>query len=213
MLPDRESRMNIAHYKSIAEDEDHITITLFRTQFLDIIHAYEAMQREIERLKNLRFFKQTRLHTDEQHGNCFATCLATLLGYNGIEDVPQWETGEDWGDYYQRYMSFLTKKGFTILRMEGHPHIQGFYIASGFTARGTKHACIYHNGHLLHDPHPSGEGLEVVEFVEVLGDIEFVVDKYRTALEEYGVHDDYCDIMYRLDATCSCGLSKFLETK
>lgn len=33
------------------------------------------------------------------------------------------------------------------------------YLASGKSSRGIEHICIYMNGKLYHDPHPSGEGL------------------------------------------------------
>lgn len=33
------------------------------------------------------------------------------------------------------------------------------YMASGRSPRGLDHVCIYVNGQLHHDPHPSGEGL------------------------------------------------------
>jgi hypothetical protein len=36
------------------------------------------------------------------------------------------------------------------------------YLASGKSSRGVDHIVIYQNGKLLHDPHPSGEGLKEV---------------------------------------------------
>jgi hypothetical protein len=35
----------------------------------------------------------------------------------------------------------------------------GYYIASGPCERGSRHACVYRDGGLVHDPHPSRAGL------------------------------------------------------
>ena len=34
-----------------------------------------------------------------------------------------------------------------------------YYLVSGNTIRNIKHVCIYKNGKLFHDPHPSQQGL------------------------------------------------------
>jgi hypothetical protein len=34
-----------------------------------------------------------------------------------------------------------------------------FYLVSGPSSRGVQHICIYRNGELVHDPHPTREGL------------------------------------------------------
>lgn len=41
--------------------------------------------------------------------------------------------------------------------LKDHPDTP--YMASGKSSRGIDHVVIYMNGKLLHDPHPSGEGL------------------------------------------------------
>lgn len=41
-----------------------------------------------------------------------------------------------------------------------------YYIVSGMSSRGVMHVCIYMNGELVHDPHPSREGLITSEYFE-----------------------------------------------
>lgn len=60
------------------------------------------------------------------------------------------------------------------------------YIASGDSSRGVKHVVIYKNGKLLHDPHPSDEGLVKVDYFMYLrkieGDWEF--DRYYLKVKQ-----------------------------
>jgi hypothetical protein len=39
------------------------------------------------------------------------------------------------------------------------------YIASGISPRGVDHVVIYQNGKMIHDPHPSGGGVDVKYFM------------------------------------------------
>lgn len=43
-----------------------------------------------------------------------------------------------------------------------------YYFASGKSARGVSHICIFKNGKLIHDPHPTKEGLQTIEYFETL---------------------------------------------
>lgn len=43
-----------------------------------------------------------------------------------------------------------------------------YYLVSGKSPRGIKHMCIYKNGILVHDPHPSKEGItDLTDFQEL----------------------------------------------
>ena len=42
---------------------------------------------------------------------------------------------------------------------DGDVHLNTYYIGIGPTQRGVKHCCIYKDGHVHHDPHPSNSGL------------------------------------------------------
>lgn len=47
-----------------------------------------------------------------------------------------------------------------------------FYIASGRSLRGVKHAVVYRCGELVHDPHYSDAGIASVERTWHLGPVE-----------------------------------------
>lgn len=55
------------------------------------------------------------------------------------------------------------------------------YMASGMSSRGVQHVVIYMNGKLLHDPHPSNEGLLKVDYYTYL----------IPALQDYGKYYKY----------------------
>ena len=40
---------------------------------------------------------------------------------------------------------------------------RGYYIAGGMCERGGRHSCVYRDGRLAHDPHPSRAGLLSVD--------------------------------------------------
>lgn len=60
------------------------------------------------------------------------------------------------------------------------------YIASGISPRGVGHVVIYQNNKMVHDPHPSNQGLTKVEDFKYLrkieGDYEF--DRYYIKLKK-----------------------------
>lgn len=43
-----------------------------------------------------------------------------------------------------------------------------YYMVSGQSPRGVTHVCIYQNGVMVHDPHPTGEGILTEEYFEVV---------------------------------------------
>lgn len=43
-----------------------------------------------------------------------------------------------------------------------------FYFCEGPSKRGVFHICIYQNGQLVHDPHPTNEGLVTVNYFKKL---------------------------------------------
>lgn len=47
-----------------------------------------------------------------------------------------------------------------------------FYMVSGKSPRGIFHVCIYQNGRMVHDPHPTQEGIETEEIFEVIEKIQ-----------------------------------------
>lgn len=115
-------------------------------------------------------------------GNCLAACVASLLEIS-IEHVPEWEEmDKEWGD---SFISFLEEKGidfngtFTMsgaahswqwLIDNGYQGIDGHYIVCGKSPRFPQidHAVIYRYGEMVHDPHPSAQGLYQVDYLYLL---------------------------------------------
>jgi len=113
----------------------------------------------------MRPVKQDRLYSDEGigNGNCLAACYASLLDMP-LWMVPPFDQMFGRGDWDHRIDEWLERLGYERFWLEGHQtdKLPEFYIASGKSARGVRHAVIYRNGELAHDPHFSGSGIESV---------------------------------------------------
>ena len=114
---------------------------------------------------------QTKFGDD---GNCFAACLASILELE-LDQVPDYDGRTDSG-WWRKYNIWLTKEfGLSmchIARGDGSWFIDDcntFHLCSGLSPRGLEHSCVGKNGRIVHDPHPSNEGLleikDVVLFV------------------------------------------------
>ena len=101
-------------------------------------------------------------------GNCYAAAIASLLEIP-ITEVPNVETlfhieGQLWLDVM---LKFLESKGYK-LQTKSVTEDGYYYIASGDSPRGVKHSVIYFNGKMVHDPHPTREGLLSIDYYERL---------------------------------------------
>lgn len=113
---------------------------------------------------------QTKLYAADGtgNGNCFASCLASLLELP-LWMVPPFEEmfGRGHGEWRERVEKWL-KHCFSLVlvRTEGHEisKLPEFYIANGMSKRGVHHSVIYQNGELAHDPHWMKSGIESVEW-------------------------------------------------
>lgn len=100
----------------------------------------------------------------EEQGNCYATCIASLLGVDASR-VPNFVThGDD--TYFEETSSWLAQRGLALMAFANNPvcdvpewRDRVTMIASGPGPRGHEHAVLWRGGRLLHDPHPSGDGL------------------------------------------------------
>jgi hypothetical protein len=92
-------------------------------------------------------------------GDCFAACVASILEV-GLGEVPSFnEPIEDL--WWQKFQAWLTARGWAAV-MYDRPISDlrlCWGIAGGDTSRGIKHAVIFRDGVVEHDPHPSREGL------------------------------------------------------
>jgi hypothetical protein len=91
-------------------------------------------------------------------GNCVAACVASLLELD-LADVPNFVAVE--GDWWMEFQWWLHKRGWVALELDGDYRWPGYSAASGKSPRGDfKHLVLYLDGKLIHDPHPSGAGIE-----------------------------------------------------
>lgn len=118
---------------------------------------------------------QTRLHDPpNSFGNCFSAVIACIMGKDSAEDVIQIQ------DYYDDekvnswiwvLRDWLKKHGYIWYDLKGHLMTGEYYLVTGKTERNTVHICIYKNGKLYHDPHPSNKGLTEIMNFEYIGKI------------------------------------------
>lgn len=130
-----------------------------------------------------------------QRGNCFAACIASMLEVP-ITEVPNVEVFYhlDNGYHSEVMLTFLLSKGWELCsddRYECFHHeilyesygenkyhknrkllADKYYLAAGKSNRGVSHICIFKNGKLVHDPHPTREGLKTIEYFETLEKVE-----------------------------------------
>ena len=108
---------------------------------------------------------QTRF--GKPHGNCFAACVVSLIG-GLLEDFPDLsdlaeDTQEANTERRTRIESYVEKQGHKIGRWVGPMPVGVHVIAVGEGPRGLRHACVYLDGMLAHDPSPAGGGLKEVD--------------------------------------------------
>jgi hypothetical protein len=121
-------------------------------------------------------------------GNCYAAAIASILELP-IDEVPNVEVLfhiESEPLWATTMHAFLESKGYelftnsdykcfhTAFTNENYSHLarlqeelkDKYYLVSGDSPRGVKHICIYRNGKMVHDPHPTREGLLTEEIFE-----------------------------------------------
>lgn len=114
------------------------------------------------------------------HGNCLAACVASIFEIP-IDQVPAWEEmGEEWSDSFLQFIeesgyeyegSYVVNGGTWGDMLQWSAGVDGYFIVGGKSPRSyvqRGHAVIYRNGEMVHDPHPSGDGLSLVEDVYLI---------------------------------------------
>lgn len=130
------------------------------------LDVYSAVDPRQIVMSAMRYISQTKLHGNGVKGNCMAAVLATVFGLS-IGDVPAFEDmpGPSWID---AFYSFVDAQGYEFENSELDPY-ESFswarlYIASGPSPRGEFwHSVVCDHGEMVHDPHPSGDGLREVK--------------------------------------------------
>ena len=119
--------------------------------------------------------KQTRLY-DPSHGqppgNCWAACIATILELE-LDELPDekdfWQPGQPprktWPPFYAAMIAWLAERNLTLIevRVDNIEIDWGdsYEILSGTSPRNKDilHSVVGFGGKIVHDPHPSGDGL------------------------------------------------------
>ena len=104
-----------------------------------------------------------------EKGNCHQACLASILE-TSLEKVPNfWEGNEeDTEGFWKDQREWLKSRGWNIvnIRFEEEHDVRrilgtAVVIAVGKSPRDINnyHAVVWQNGKIIHDPHPSKDGL------------------------------------------------------
>jgi len=102
--------------------------------------------------------------TDGQtRGNCFSTAIACILDLP-VEEVPHFCLSDDWRGitnvWLKDYGLFYLDVGVPAdMRAEHIFEFAGYHVISGQGPRGYRHSVVGRAGKIVHDPHPSGDGL------------------------------------------------------
>ncbi len=94
------------------------------------------------------------------HGNCISACIASILEIP-IKTVPLF-VGESW---WPRLLRWLAARDLSATEIAPDLAPPGYTIAFGPSTRliGLGHACVALHGVVVHDPHPSRDGLPFVD--------------------------------------------------
>lgn len=176
----------------LARAEKSQTVLLRIDQFRDLVRqarsaaACEAERLELEHLgdpeKKTGIYAPTTsagpARVDQTElgplGNCQSACLSMLLGVP-LAEIPNFAAiaQGDGNVYFHRQNEWLNARGWGLLTIVGHqalpwPPKHGWYIAGGVSPRGNRHAVVFKDGALWHDPHPEHGGISGVDDVDIL---------------------------------------------
>lgn len=133
--------------------------------------------------------KQLFMHNPESksYGDCYRTCIASILDCTTPEDVPHIQDGEEFSDFNARILEFLNNYDLTIIKIvfctdevdtilewskSNCPNTLFIMTAKSPRFSNIGHCVIGYNGKLIHDPHPDNT------FVE-----DWIDDEYGISLE------------------------------
>lgn len=108
-----------------------------------------------------------------QQGNCFSACLASLFECD-ISEVPNFtECGESPEEFWAAAKAWLFERGWGLVGIAlneefGPEQLDGYLIVVGKSARGLDHATLWHQGQMIHDPHPDRSGILKPEACDLL---------------------------------------------
>jgi hypothetical protein len=124
----------------------------------------------------MKRIKQKYLHIpDKQHGDCWRTCIASILECD-VDTFPYHNGDITWPEEYAEVVQILESMGYAYESMPINsvvnkaldcPDTDGYCIAIGKSSRGVNHSVVWRNG-IAHDPHPENSGISDIIRFEIL---------------------------------------------
>jgi hypothetical protein len=112
----------------------------------------------------MKFVYQTILKNDEiNKGNCLQASIASLFELS-LDNVPHFAMYHE-DEWSLKFTDFIYEQGYLyegyapISEIKNYQGVNNHHIVMGTSKRGYKHAVVYKNNELIHDPHPEGGGL------------------------------------------------------
>ena len=97
-------------------------------------------------------------------GDCFRTCIASILEWE-LDAVPNFNIPST-AQFEENLIKWCERQDFILLdvTLEDPSLLQDCWVvASGLSPRATNgqhHSVVWKSGKMIHDPHPSGAGLD-----------------------------------------------------
>ncbi len=100
---------------------------------------------------------QTQFHNESVNGNCMRASLASIFELD-IDNIPKFEemNRKVWRT---SFTSWLSDMNLALKPQAESPNDDQFYITLGSTNRGALHCVVSQSNKMIHDPHPSQDGL------------------------------------------------------
>lgn len=101
---------------------------------------------------------------DSKTGNCLQACIASILEIP-LDRVPNFMLEDDLTTALDSFLAQFRLVSITLVASQVSGwEPTGFHLIGGASPRGeVGHSVVGHNGEMVHDPHPSGDGLRTVE--------------------------------------------------
>jgi hypothetical protein len=107
--------------------------------------------------------------TPWSRGNCQQAAVASILGLE-LNVVPSFHDCPE--GFWLGFYNFVKSIGCCVIELPGDRVPNVLYLAYGQSLRGVRHSCVYKNGKLVWDPHPSRDGLVEVDWVNLIVPID-----------------------------------------
>jgi len=116
-------------------------------------------------------------------GNCLHACIATILNVD-LKEIPDIDGDiDEWEKRLELLQAYLIHKHGLFLLTSTVNDVESFtrnvygsiVIVCGESSRDLKHAVLYKNGKLFHDPYPGNTGIKKVEECDML--VRYFLDK------------------------------------